>query len=60
MVGFGLLEPLVVTSCIAVLVSVNSLSLIHLVHLVSVLRKGDKILLDYPLMEMAKYVVFGS
>jgi hypothetical protein len=59
-VGFGLLEPLVVTSCIAVLVSVNSLSLIHLVHLVSVLRKGDKILLDYPLMEMAKYVVFGS
>ncbi len=56
MVGFGLLESFLVVSCIAVLVSIDSLSLIHLVQLVLILKKSAEVLL----MEMGKYLVFGS
>ncbi len=52
MVGFGLLESFLVVSCIAVLVSVDSLSLIHLVQLVLILKKSAEVLL----MEMGKYL----
>jgi len=51
-VGFGLLESFLVVSCIAVLVSVDSLSLIHLVQLVLNLKKSAEVLL----MEMGKYL----
>ncbi len=45
MVGFGLLESFLVVYCIAVLVSVDSLSLIHLVQLVLILKKSAEVLL---------------
>jgi hypothetical protein len=55
-VGFRLLESFLVVSCLAVLVSVDSLSLIHVVRLVLILKKSAEVLL----MEMGKYLVFGS